>query len=427
MKETITIKNFGGLKDVTLPLNSINIFIGKQAAGKSVTAKLIYFFKNSFEVIFDRLTEDKNREEIEQELIERFKKYFPPESWSKEKFSIKYNPSDAFVIGENKAKSNVSLGSIIITRKSKDEIKINCSRVINEMLAAKSAILNEIAEGKETPFVISFNAEPIKTAKVIYRLMSQSIKAFGFQMFIPAGRSFFSNIQNSIFSIMNSNNSIDPFLLEFGSFYEKFKNYQSPIQSETTKDYLHNSFADVLDAEFFSDKTGDYLIHRDGRKINLLFCSSGQQEVLPLAIILKNLVAVLNSFDAGSNTIYIEEPEAHLFPSAQKKVVEILATLHNVAENKSQLIITTHSPYILTSFNNLLQAGQLLEGGANKKKLFKIVPEFEILKPGELNAYAFADGGVMSLIDEETGLISADLLDEVSEEIAVEFDELLNL
>ena len=91
------------------------------------------------------------------------------------------------------------------------------------------------------------------------------------------------------------------------------------------------------------------------------------------------------------------------------------------------MVITTHSPYILTSFNNLLQAGQLLESGVNKKKLFKIVPEFEVLKPGELNAYAFEDGDVTSLIDEETGLISADLLDQVSEEIAVQFDELLDL
>jgi hypothetical protein len=63
----------------------------------------------------------------------------------------------------------------------------------------------------------------------------------------------------------------------------------------------------------------------------------------------------------------------------------------------------------------------------NKRKLSQIVPQTEMLKPNKLNAYAFQDGSVISLIDEETGLISADLLDEVSEEIAIEFDELLNL
>jgi hypothetical protein len=105
----------------------------------------------------------------------------------------------------------------------------------------------------------------------------------------------------------------------------------------------------------------------------------------------------------------------------------MIATAYNLSNGMSQMFITTHSPYILTSFNNLLQAGELLEKGVSKGKLFKIVPEFEVLKPRELNAYAFADGDVKSLIDEETGLISADLLDQVSEEIAIEFDELLSL
>ncbi len=83
MKETITIKNFGGLKNVTIPLNSINIFIGKQASGKSVTAKLIYFFRKVFEDIFNGLVEDKKRKEINEDITNRFKTYFPVESWSK--------------------------------------------------------------------------------------------------------------------------------------------------------------------------------------------------------------------------------------------------------------------------------------------------------------------------------------------------------
>ena len=32
------------------------------------------------------------------------------------------------------------------------------------------------------------------------------------QLFIPAGRSFFANLQNNIFSFLSSNNALDPFL-----------------------------------------------------------------------------------------------------------------------------------------------------------------------------------------------------------------------
>jgi predicted ATPase len=40
--ESIRIQSFAGLKDVTIELKPINVFVGPQAAGKSVAAKLIY-------------------------------------------------------------------------------------------------------------------------------------------------------------------------------------------------------------------------------------------------------------------------------------------------------------------------------------------------------------------------------------------------
>jgi predicted ATPase len=64
MNEKITIKNFGGLDEVKIPLNSINIFIGKQAFGKSVSAKLIYFLRTYFEDIFLRTLDRQRKNQI---------------------------------------------------------------------------------------------------------------------------------------------------------------------------------------------------------------------------------------------------------------------------------------------------------------------------------------------------------------------------
>jgi predicted ATPase len=50
----------------------------------------------------------------------------------------------------------------------------------------------------------------------------------------------------------------------------------------------------------------------------------------------------------------VEEPEAYLFPVAQKQIIDLIALLAN--QNENQVIVTTHSPYILSSFNNLLYA-----------------------------------------------------------------------
>lgn len=44
--EKLTVKNFLNIKDVEFNLSNINIIIGQQASGKSVIAKLVYFFKD---------------------------------------------------------------------------------------------------------------------------------------------------------------------------------------------------------------------------------------------------------------------------------------------------------------------------------------------------------------------------------------------
>jgi hypothetical protein len=42
------------------------------------------------------------------------------------------------------------------------------------------------------------------------------------QLYIPAGRSFFANLKNSIFTFLSESNTVDPFLTAFGTFYEKY-------------------------------------------------------------------------------------------------------------------------------------------------------------------------------------------------------------
>lgn len=448
MKETITIKNFGGLKNVTIPLNSINIFIGKQASGKSVTAKLIYFFRKIFEDMFDGLYEDKKQVQINEDIIKRFKKYFPVETWSNNSFTIQYNFGNAnLLVKDNVVKNDeetifdIRGKTIILKSDEQGGIKIYYSKVFKEVERFQKIFIeagkernivedlikdipnitrNEVLEMLGSSSNSAFMAR--LTKEIFQEISGESIQSFCPQTFVPAGRSYFSNIQSSVFLLLARGEIIDPFVIEFGEFYETNKN--SKLNGdEKINDVIRKKIEEILGANYFADNKGEYLVHNDGRKIPLLFCSSGQQESLPLTILIKYLL----SNKERIFSLYIEEPEAHLFPTAQKKIVEIISTAYNLSSKKSQMVITTHSPYILTSFNNLLQAGHLLENGANKKKLFKIVPEFEVLKPGELNAYAFEDGGVTSLIDDETGLISADMLDQVSEEIAVQFEELLDL
>jgi predicted ATP-binding protein involved in virulence len=213
-------------------------------------------------------------------------------------------------------------------------------------------------------------------------------------------------------------------LRDFGATYEEFRNRQ---QHGDIVPVVEGLVQEILCGRYVNWDGEDIIVQPDGRRVDLANSSSGQQEALPVTIMLSAMLW------AGRCNCYLEEPEAHIFPSAQKKMVDLIGTVFNLTERQVHFTLTTHSPYILTAFNNLLQAGSLAEQ-SNKAKdkkrlkaLEKIVPRNRWLKPSQVAAYFVADGKAESIMDKETGLINAAAIDGVSDEIAVEFDKLLEL
>ena len=186
----------------------------------------------------------------------------------------------------------------------------------------------------------------------------------------------------------------------------------------------------ILKGNYVSERGKDFLVSQDGRKTSLTNASSGQQETLPLALILKNLLFRTRSMVRGI-TVYIEEPEAHIFPAAQKQIVQLIALVFNASRENVpyQFLITTHSPYILTSLNNLLLAGKLASKlkGKKKKELFSIIDSDTALTINNMRCYSLKDGISIPIISIQNELIESDVIDEVSDELSCEFDKLLEL
>jgi len=91
------------------------------------------------------------------------------------------------------------------------------------------------------------------------------------------------------------------------------------------------------------------------------------------------------------------------------------------------LVITTHSPYVLSKLNNLLFAGNLIKRMPElTDSVKKIVPESAILQPDFVRSYAIQEGYTKNLIDED-GLIDGEYLDSISGHIAEQFNSLLML
>lgn len=408
--DRLRIQNFAGIKDMEFEFKSITVLIGPQATGKSVAIKLLYFFKTYLRSILDSIVNGQAFLEFEKSQNERFMDCFPLETWSTKKFIFTYTADDF---------------QIVIHRK-KGIAVIQLSKNLQDFIY----VLRQIKESEPSfsPDHEQFNLNLKNRIKV--NLVNHFYKTFsntnqGSQFFIPAGRSFFANFQKSLFAILQVRKNLDPFLVGFGSLYEEAKDIYNKTRHYQENNFVIDSFNDVIHSNYKGERDDDYLIHTDDRSVNITNASSGQQETLPLMIILSVLIKL--KFPEGA-TIYIEEPEAHLFPIAQKRIIHLLAKVFNSKDSKFQIIVTTHSPYVLASFNNLIQAGNLTIIKPKKAKaIASIIVKEEQIPPNAFAAYSLNNGELESLVDPETQLISQTVLDSVSNEIAKEFDSLLDL
>jgi hypothetical protein len=423
MEERLIVRQFAGITSIDLNINKINVIIGPQASGKSVCAKLLFFFKNFIWQIVATVENEETKRSLDNLCKKKFEEYFPSEYWGEKSFSIKYLIGDSFIEVFRKEDDK---GKLTLAYSDSYKLLLRHLRGINKQLVGS---ISESTIQASLRIPRSFLGEHLYLAMPGYfpKIASYS------QLFIPAGRSFFANLQNSIFSFLSSSNSLDPFLIEFGKLYESYKSMalrravreDKSIDAKQAFEEVDRLIEGIICAKHVRVKGTDYLVSQDGRIVNLSSSSSGQQETLPLAIILSVLPSIASRL---GKTVYIEEPEAHLFPEAQRKIVELIALTFNLKHENLQFIITTHSPYVLTAINNLLQGGMLYaasDGGA--PQVHRVLPQHKTLSPGSLNAYAFAHGTCASIIDPESGLIDARIIDSVSDSLAIEFDELISV
>ena len=136
----------------------------------------------------------------------------------------------------------------------------------------------------------------------------------------------------------------------------------------------------------------------DDRYVKINLASSGQQEVVWVF----NLLFYYLS-EEKKIFLIIEEPESHLYPESQRRISE---TLSLVADSGNSVLVTTHSPYVLGTFNYLLMAGQVAESYQKEvsKKLRKRLgaenPNASYIRNGEL-ANGISDEDNLRLIKNE--------------------------
>ena len=408
----LTVKNFSVIKEAELEFGKITVLIGPQASGKSLLCKLAYFFGQLVpEAVNGLLLLRMSPNKLQDVVAGEFKERFPTEAWG---------PRDSEITYES--------ASYRVTLRTQSESKrcaIEFSRAFVEKYQGWVKLHGAEGSAKET----------IRARKT-GGMSGAGPFHFEESVFIPTGRSFFSTPNRGFFSVSGKN--LDWITQRFSSEIDwEYRSLLEPSgpSSDLLPQFLEEA-AHILGGRVIREN--GLLLFRsesDGRALPFQLLSSGTMELLPLLNPLANLVFNVSSnplnvwskSSPGFGPIFVEEPELSIFPESQYLLMRLFAWLSSEHRLDFPFAITTHSPYTLSSFNNLIMAGQLAkERPELRDEVAQLVPERFWIENGSFRAYCIHDGELKSILS-ESGLIDGEYLDSVSDTIGNEFDSLLRL
>lgn len=387
----LVIRHFGPIKEADMDLRRVNIIIGPQSSGKSTILKIACFCDWMERQI--ELTQNPDKYCDSNFFIENLIGFHKLEGYLQQETYIRYeNDAVSFDYSEKNKK---------------------CTFKWNEVKRWK-----------------------YKRTKIAY---------------IPAERNLVAAIPNWYQVNMNKDNILD-FMKEWEFARKAFLKGEQILDLPVK--YEYNAY-----------NQGDRIKLENGKELDLTVASSGLQALTPLYVMLRyltseyykeahtnveqdmlrqNLHEVVAKECAGltkgeqqniidtiltphHTDLFVEEPEAHIFPSTQKSFVYSLVEMLN-GNVQHTCFLATHSPYILTAFNNIILAGETMAMSKEKAdKVSVIMPKRQTLCYDEVAAFEMSNGRNHSIMDEDFRLISADAIDAASQEISNDFDYLLNI
>lgn len=391
--EKLIIKNFGPISNAEIDIKKYTLLIGDTSTGKSVIAKLICIFRDFQLKGINNI--DDFREELERYAI----------PYLNEETTIEYFFRNNIITIQSKGGDIQFINFLRSKNLSKETVDAHykIQEYIDKGESMNEKIL-DLQKKIEEVFDVLKKKEPLFTNFLLNSSLS---------LYIPAERMFFSMLGNSIAGLWANNINISKSFIDFAAHYEKAK---SKIQE------LRYS---PLNFTYYNEKNEEYILF-NGKKINIKYTSSGIQAILPLIIVLQNLPKDDLDMIPSIKTICIEEPEISLFPNRQKELLEYIIPI--IKGIDSDIVMTTHSPYILSAFNNLILANNTAEEKPDREKeIEEIISKDKWVKYEEVSAYEVKDGTIVSLMDEEYKSFDVNAIDKVSDRLSEQLDGLLDI
>jgi energy-coupling factor transporter ATP-binding protein EcfA2 len=433
---SLSVSNFSCIVNAEIELAPVNVIIGPQGSGKSLTTKLFYFFTDLVTTHALSAERGESLEDFKRNIARQFAIWFPPSAWGTQRFTIYYT-ADKFSI---RIMRRMSGG------RPTDSVAVRLSDWFEAFYGRSLALFERARAGDEIELDTSITAGALDRMWRAREMVSRRLQVelgdefLTAQTFIPAGRAFFTSIGRLVAGLEQAG-LLDPVTVKFARLFATLRDRSSRNQTyraaRLSEDMIskRTRFMDRLfGGEIRYEGDSEFVETNDGRKIPFSSLSSGQQELLPMWSLIDYFaelddarrVSPSRNTRARRELVYIEEPEAHLFPSAQSLLMEFLIGSVVNERSRRNLIITTHSPYIMSKLNVFLKAGQLSRRRKRNQSINDIVPRECWLDEERLSAYAIQDGQLVSIMDDD-GMIDGSYLDEISDHIAKEYSELLQI
>ncbi len=357
----LTVKNFSVIKEAELEFGKITVLIGPQSSGKSLLCKLAYFLgREVIDIAIGWAMNELDFSRFHDEVTKKFIEWFPIGGWGPQNWSIAFisNDFDLSLSGGGLRESGPSSFNLEFGERFRNEY-------LNQVQGLRS----------QADFPIH-NTRPWAKA-LIYGAFSKLMGRAWWEgaTYIPSERSYFVDTQKG-YRMLGS--QPDPVSSKFAELYA------DSLNSEVSKSRLSTH----LQGELIRGGDSWMFAFSDGRVLPLSLLSTGSKELLPLLCALelytyrRREITLDDQYisnphdDTRFDEFFIEEPEAHIFPRKQYEVVQYFAEIVNDESLKPAISITTHSPYILTAFNNLIEAGQVVRAKPElKDEVAKLIPE----------------------------------------------------
>ncbi|MEA2099036.1 MAG: ATP-binding protein [Campylobacterota bacterium] len=351
----LNLKNFAKIKDSDFDIQDITVFAGKPGSGKSYIMKFLYAYDDAMSSILNETYKIHYAfmdSEKEQNMLQVFHIMMSHSEIKNQEKIKEYIDTDDFikafeildVESKNIKEENKPLFDMLkdtlykLSEKqkkslldSKDE-KFNL--IFRNILESIFGDINQINDDfiystKET--TINYTENKLTTNNLIFEeningaIFVETPLILEFQKFLPTDRFKVPYHINSLLQELNKD--------DYSFTSEETNRFIHEFQASTSK---------IINGNITKVSQGFAFESDSGKNFNIVNASSGIKSIGLLQYLVKN-----KALKKGS-TLFWEEPEVHLHPTWQLKMIDLFIELMNAGV---KIVFSTHSPFMADYLN----------------------------------------------------------------------------